>query len=86
MTFTAGVPSTKNFDNYRMMRMRDMPQISVQVITSANPVGGVGEPGVPAIAPAIANAYARLTGTRLRALPLFPGATGSGGGDGGGDN
>jgi len=50
--------------------MRDMPQISVQVIEGSSTLGGVGEPGVPPIAPAIANAYAALTGTRLRTLPL----------------
>ena len=37
--------------------------------------GGVGEPGVPPIAPALANAYARLTGLRVRTLPFFPNAT-----------
>jgi isoquinoline 1-oxidoreductase beta subunit len=36
---------------------------------------GTGEPGVPPLAPALANAYAQLTGTRLRTLPFFPGAT-----------
>ena len=71
MTFQNGIASPRNFDEYRMLRMRDMPQIDVQVIQSgvAN-LGGVGEPGVPPIAPAVANAYAALTGTRLRTLPL----------------
>ena len=41
-------------------------------------MSGCGEPGVPPIAPAIANAYAKLTGNRLRSLPFFPGATMSG--------
>ncbi len=70
VTFTNGTASARNFDNYRMMRMRDMPQIDVQIIASGAPIGGVGEPGVPPIAPAIANAYATLTGQRLRTLPL----------------
>lgn len=70
MTFQNGAASPNNFDHYRMMGMRDMPQISVQVIEGSSVLGGVGEPGVPPIAPAIANAYAALTGTRLRTLPL----------------
>ncbi|HSE12536.1 MAG TPA: molybdopterin cofactor-binding domain-containing protein [Rudaea sp.] len=70
VTFANGVASARNFDNYRMTRMRDMPQIDVQVITSGAALGGVGEAGVPPIAPAIANAYATLTGQRLRTLPL----------------
>jgi isoquinoline 1-oxidoreductase subunit beta len=70
VTFTNGRASASNFNNYRMMRMRDMPVIDVQVITSGAAIGGVGEPGVPPIAPAIANAYAALTGQRLRTLPL----------------
>jgi len=45
----------------------------VQIIASANPPSGVGEPGVPPLAPALANAHARLTGTRIRTLPFFPG-------------
>ena len=70
VTFTNGRASARNFNNYRMVRMRDMPVIDVQVITSGAAIGGVGEPGVPPIAPAIANAYATLTGQRLRTLPL----------------
>lgn len=72
MTFTNGRASPTNFGDakYRMMKMRDMPQVSVQIIESGEALGGVGEPGVPPIAPAIANAYAALTGTRLRTLPL----------------
>jgi isoquinoline 1-oxidoreductase subunit beta len=70
MTFQNGRPSPRNFNQYKMMRMRDMPQIAVQVIQSGAALGGTGEPGVPPIAPAIANAYAALNGTRLRTLPL----------------
>ena len=70
MSFQNGRPSPRNFNQYKMMRMRDMPQIAVQVIQSGAALGGTGEPGVPPIAPAIANAYAALNGTRLRTLPL----------------
>jgi isoquinoline 1-oxidoreductase beta subunit len=70
VTFTNGRASARNFEDYRMLRMREMPQVSVQIITSGAPIGGVGEPGVPPVAPAIANAWAALTGQRLRTLPL----------------
>ena len=75
ISFANGVAGVKNFSNYRMLRIGEMPQISVTIVNSGGPLGGVGEPGVPAVAPAIANAYARLTGTRIRALPMFPAAS-----------
>ena len=74
-TFTAGKANQLNFNRYRVMRAQEMPQVTVQIVPSSNPPSGVGEPGVPPLAPALANAYARLTGTRVRALPFFPGAT-----------
>ena len=70
ITFTNGVASPVNFNRYRMTRMRDMPRIEVAIMPSTAPPGGVGEPGVPPIAPALANAWSRLTGTRVRSLPL----------------
>jgi len=72
VTFNKGVVSPRNFDRYRLIRMREMPVITVQIVESGGPLGGAGEPGVPPIAPAIANAYARLSGKRLRNLPFFP--------------
>ncbi len=74
MSFTQGQASPDNFDRYRMMRMRDMPVIAVQVMASTAAPGGVGEPGVPPIAPAVANAWARPTGTRVRSLPMLEAA------------
>ncbi len=81
MTFAGGKAAQLNFDRYRMMRINDMPQITVQIIQSTNPPSGIGEPGVPPFAPALANAYARLTGIRVRSLPLFAGSSGGGGED-----
>ena len=75
VTFAAGVPSVSNFNNYRVVRSADMPVISVAVVPSTAAPGGVGETGVPCVAPALANAYAKLTGTRVRTLPFYPGAT-----------
>jgi isoquinoline 1-oxidoreductase beta subunit len=74
MTFAGGKAAQLNFNRYRMMKINDMPQITVQIIQSTNPPSGIGEPGVPPLAPALANAYARLTGIRVRTLPFFPGS------------
>ncbi|MEP7207184.1 MAG: molybdopterin cofactor-binding domain-containing protein [Casimicrobiaceae bacterium] len=79
MTFSAGKAVQQNFNRYRMMRLGDMPQVTVQIMPSTNPPTGIGEPGVPPLAPALANAYARLTGVRVRTLPFFPNATMGGG-------
>jgi isoquinoline 1-oxidoreductase beta subunit len=72
MTFKRGVVSPRNFNRFRVTRMPEMPEITVRIINSGQALGGIGEPGVPPIAPAVANAYARLTGKRLRTLPFFP--------------
>ncbi len=74
-TFAAGKAAQTNFNRSRVMRIKEMPTVTVQIIKSTEPPAGVGEPGVPPIAPALANAYARLTGLRARSLPLFPNAT-----------
>jgi isoquinoline 1-oxidoreductase beta subunit len=80
-TFVNGAAQRRNFNNNRMMRLREMPQVSVALIQNAGasdparPIGGVGELGVPTVAPALANAVFRLTGQRVRSLPFFPNAT-----------
>lgn len=61
-----------NFNTYRMLRMPEMPEVDVHLVPSREEPGGVGEPGVPPIAPAVANALYRLTGVRARRLPLRP--------------
>lgn len=58
-----------NFHDYRPLRIDEMPEVEVRVITSAERPSGAGEPGTPPIAPAVANAWAALTGERLRTLP-----------------
>ena len=83
-TFVNGAAQSKNFRNSRMIRLNEMPDVLVSVMD--NPaaldrraiIGGVGELGVPTLAPALANAYFKLTGTRVRSLPFFPNATMSG--------
>jgi isoquinoline 1-oxidoreductase beta subunit len=61
-----------NFDDYRVLRLPEMPRVEVHIVPSRERPGGVGEPGTPPIAPAVANAVAALTGRRLRELPLKP--------------
>ncbi|MEI6663619.1 MAG: molybdopterin cofactor-binding domain-containing protein [Actinomycetes bacterium] len=82
MPFSAGAPTKRNFGAYPMMRMSSAPAISTIIMpANGNPPSGVGEPGVPPIAPAIGNAIAALTGTRLRAMPLLPNSAPRGGDD-----
>jgi isoquinoline 1-oxidoreductase beta subunit len=72
ITLKNGEPQETNFDRYSVMRMSQVPPIEVKVISTDNPPTGIGEAGVPVVAPAIANAVARLTGKRLRELPMSP--------------
>jgi isoquinoline 1-oxidoreductase subunit beta len=67
-----GVMQATNFDGYPVLRMSDVPPMDVAVISTEDPPTGIGEAGVPAVAPAIANAVAALTGKRLRHLPMTP--------------
>ncbi len=59
-----------NFHDYRLLRIHEMPEVAVHIVPSQEPPTGVGEPGVPPVAPALANALARLTGKRVRRLPI----------------
>ncbi|MCH9808189.1 MAG: xanthine dehydrogenase family protein molybdopterin-binding subunit [Alphaproteobacteria bacterium] len=59
-----------NFDTYRSLRINEMPEVEVEIYNSTEPPTGVGEPGVPPIGPAVANAWAKLTGKRVRQLPF----------------
>lgn len=71
--FINGEVQEKNFDTYRVLRMADIPHVEIRLIATDNPPAGMGEAGVPGVAPAIANAVARLAnGVRLRQLPMLP--------------
>jgi isoquinoline 1-oxidoreductase beta subunit len=59
-----------NFHDYPVIRMNEMPRVEVHLVSGGDKPTGVGEPGVPPIAPAVANALFALTGKRARALPL----------------
>ena len=65
-----GVVQQGNFPTYPMVRMTEAPQVETWIVPSERPPGGIGEPGVPPLAPAVANALFALTGKRQRALPL----------------
>ncbi|MEQ8661104.1 MAG: molybdopterin cofactor-binding domain-containing protein, partial [Gammaproteobacteria bacterium] len=65
-----GRVAQRNFPDYRMLTLKDMPRIETHVIASGAEPGGVGEPGTPPIAPAVTNALSRLLGRRIRSLPL----------------
>lgn len=70
ITFKDGVVEQQNFGDYTVARIIDMPAISVHTVPSAEPPTGMGEPGLPPLAPAFANAISRLTGKALRELPF----------------
>jgi isoquinoline 1-oxidoreductase beta subunit len=71
ITLDAGRVVQGNFDDYRTIRIHEMPQIDVTVVRSAETPTGVGEPGVPPIGPALANAWRALTGKAVRHLPFI---------------
>ncbi len=73
LTIKDGAVRESNFHQYRVLRMRDVPEIHTRLIATDNPPTGMGEVGVPSVAPAIANAVFKLTGKRLRQLPMSPG-------------
>lgn len=70
ITAKEGAITQSNFHDYPMLRMPDAPKIHVEIISNNEKPTGVGEPGVPVIAPAIVNAIFKATGKRYRNLPL----------------
>jgi len=70
LTLDKGAIVEGNFDTYEVLRMEDMPQVEVHILPSTNKPSGVGEPGVPPIGPAVANAFYAATKRRIRALPF----------------
>jgi isoquinoline 1-oxidoreductase beta subunit len=70
ITLKDGVVEQSNFTDFRVPRITDMPTFAVHIVPSAEPPTGMGEPGLPPLAPAFANAIARLTGTPQRRLPF----------------
>jgi len=70
ITFKNGRVQQSNFDDYQVLRLDEMPEVEVFIVESLDNPGGIGEPGVPPIAPAVANAVFAATGVRLRQLPM----------------
>jgi isoquinoline 1-oxidoreductase beta subunit len=71
ISLTDGRVDQTNFHQYRVLRINEMPrQIEIYIVPSTNPPSGVGEPGTPPIAPAVANAVRAATGIRIRRLPF----------------
>jgi isoquinoline 1-oxidoreductase subunit beta len=70
ITLKDGIVEQGFFSEYTAARMRDMPPVDVHIVPSVEPPTGIGEPGLPPLAPAIANAIAKLNGKTLRSLPF----------------
>ena len=70
ITLDQGKPVQTNFDTYRSLRINEMPEVEVRIMPSTEAPTGVGEPGVPPIGPAVANALAALGHGRPRQLPV----------------
>jgi len=70
ITVRNGRVQQRNFNDYRVLRLNETPEIDVYIVPSDGPPGGIGEIGVPPIAPAVCNAIFAATGKRLRSLPI----------------
>ncbi|TKT81068.1 xanthine dehydrogenase family protein molybdopterin-binding subunit [Aquamicrobium sp. LC103] len=70
VVYVDGIPQARNFDGYPILRPDQMPRVHVRIVESGAPMGGIGEPGVPGVPPAVVNAASVLTGQRIRSLPL----------------
>ena len=70
LTFQEGAVVASNFHQYPLLTLAQTPQIDVHIVPSAEPPGGVGEPGLPPAPAALCNAIFAATGTRIRTLPV----------------
>ncbi|RVJ10897.1 xanthine dehydrogenase family protein molybdopterin-binding subunit [Sinorhizobium medicae] len=70
ITLTDGKVDQGNFDMYTPLRIDAMPKVEVHIVASSNPPSGIGEPGVPPIGPAVANAAFKALGKRIRVMPF----------------
>ena len=72
ITIKDGAVEQSNFHDYPVLRINQSPEIEVHIVPSTEPPTGMGEPGVPPLAPAVANAVFAATGVRVRRLPIDP--------------
>ncbi|OHV15774.1 isoquinoline 1-oxidoreductase [Methylorubrum extorquens] len=70
VVYENGQRQARNFDTYPILDRTRMPRVHVAIVESGAPMGGIGEPGLPGVPPAVVNAVAVLTGQRVRSLPL----------------
>ena len=70
MAVPDGAVEQSNFHDCRLLQLKDAPQVEVEIINTREYPSGVGEYGVPGVFPAVTNAVYRLTGQRIRNLPL----------------
>ena len=70
ITLENGRVKQRNFHDYPVLRMNEMPIVETYIVASTEKMGGVGETGVPPIAPAVGNAIFAATGSRIRRLPI----------------
>jgi len=72
ITINKGRVVQSNFNDYTMPMIGEMPNVEVHIIPSTEAIGGIGEPGLPPLAPAVCNAIFAATGKRIRRLPIRP--------------
>ena len=72
ITIDKGRVVQSNFDDYSMPMMKDMPKVEAYIIASMDSIGGIGEPALPPLSPAVCNAIFAATGKRIRRLPIRP--------------
>ncbi|GEP00396.1 oxidoreductase [Methylobacterium haplocladii] len=70
VVYEDGQRQARNFNTYPILDRQRMPRVHVAIVESGAPMGGIGEPGLPGVPPAVVNAVAVLTGQRIRSLPL----------------
>jgi isoquinoline 1-oxidoreductase beta subunit len=70
ITIDHGRAVQSNFDSYPVLRIDEMPVVETHIVALGDPMGGIGEPGTPPIAPAVCNALLALTGKPVRRLPI----------------